>query len=211
MRSRCATALLTAALAACGHDGDSGDDGSAATTAPSSAPPSSTDTPSGDDSTPAPGDGLDGATLAYSNGHPLNWQTTAAATLSYEEEVLRLVNDHRVSLGRDVLVMDTALRRCARGHSRHMRGDVHLFFAHQNPEGDSPGDRLRRNGISFTAAGENIAAGQTSPAAAFNAWINSPGHRSNIENASWRRTGVGYQPGVSTAGYRHYWTQVFST
>lgn len=199
MAFRWATALIAAGLAACGHDDESSGDGDAA---PSTSAPSNP--------APPPGGGAEGPTLTYANGHPLDWATTDAGTLAYEEEVLRLVNDHRVSLGRDVLVMDAAMRRCARGHSRHMRADVHHFFDHQNPEGDSPGARLRGNGVSFTAAGENIAAGQSSPASAFNAWINSSGHRSNIENAAWRRTGVGYQPGAPAGGYRHYWTQVFA-
>jgi uncharacterized protein YkwD len=121
------------------------------------------------------------------------------------------VNAHRVSIGRSALVHDPTMRSCARGHSRHMRGDYHPFFAHTNPEGQAPWDRMTANGISWMAAGENIAAGYSTPQSAFDGWMNSSPHRANIESTSWSRTGVGYQPGSGTNGdYSTYWTQIFA-
>lgn len=155
------------------------------------------------------GDGMEGATLSYSNGHPLNWLTDDPVALAFEDEVLTLVNRHRVAMGAPALVMDVWLRRAARGHSRHMRADSHNFFAHTNPEGDSPGTRLTRNGISWERMGENIASGYPDPPSVFSGWMNSPGHRANIENAAWVLTGVGYQRGAGSGDYTDYWTQVF--
>lgn len=161
--------------------------------------------------TPAPPPaGADGPTLAYSNGHPLDWITHAEDALAVEDEVVVRTNDYRVSLNLDALLHDPAMRRTARGHSRHMRADVHAFFDHENPEGHGPADRLTLNGVSWTLAGENIAAGQPSAEAAFTDWLMSPGHRANIERPGFRRIGVGYQPGVTGDPYGHYWTQLFA-
>jgi uncharacterized protein YkwD len=58
------------------------------------------------------------------------------------------------------------------------------------------------------ALGENIAAGQRSPAAVVRAWLNSPGHRRNIETAAYRYIGVGAVHRASSV-YGWYWTQDF--
>ncbi len=41
------------------------------------------------------------------------------------------------------------------------------------------------------AEGENIAFGQTDANDVMNAWLNSPGHKANIEQPSFRSIGVG--------------------
>ena len=58
-------------------------------------------------------------------------------------------------------------------------------------------------GITYRAAGENIAKGQSTPQMVVNAWMNSSGHRANILNSSFTEIGVGY---VSSG---NYWTQMF--
>lgn len=150
------------------------------------------------------------ATLTYSNGHPLNWDTNDSVTTSFEDQVFTLVNNYRVSLGLNALSHDAPMRRCARGHSRHMRADVHNFFAHVNPEGDSHANRMTTNGIVWTASGENIAAGYTDPNSVFAGWQGSPGHDANMRNPAWTRTGVGYQPGAPLDSFATYWTQLFA-
>ena len=80
------------------------------------------------------------------------------------------------------------------------------FFSHVNPDGDLPWDRMEFAGYNWSAAGENIAGGQNSPAAVVNAWMNSDGHCANIMNPNFEDIGVGYYPG---GDYGHYWTQVF--
>ncbi len=164
----------------------------------------------GDDDRAAPPDPPGFATLSYANGHPLDWNTDDAGVLENEDDLLALVNTHRASIGRNALAHDPALRRCARGHSRHMRSDVHGFYAHVNPEGDDPGGRLLKNGAFWTAAGENLVAGPADPRAAFDAWMGSPGHKANLEDGRWRRTGVGYQPGSGGPGTSTYWSQLFT-
>ena len=112
-----------------------------------------------------------------------------------------LVNAHRQSLGRAALVWDPAAAAVALAHSEDMatRG----FFSHVNPEGASPFDRMSAAGIQYMRAGENIAYGFSSAGSVFEAWMASPGHRGNIENAGYTHHGVG----------RHgtYWTHIFFT
>ncbi len=150
-----------------------------------------------------------GATVSYASGHPINWTSVDPTELAQEDEVLTLVNNHRIAMGLNVLLSDATMRDCARGHSRHMRGDNHGFFDHVNPEGDAPWDRMTKCGVAWSAVGENIAAGYPDATSVFNTWMNSSGHRANIEGAGWGRTGVGYQPGGGS-GFSTYWTQVFA-
>ncbi|MCQ2385923.1 MAG: CAP domain-containing protein, partial [Clostridia bacterium] len=52
-------------------------------------------------------------------------------------------------------------------------------------------------------AGENIAKGYKTPAEVMQGRMNSPGHRANILNGSFRELGVGYVKNGN------YWTQEF--
>jgi uncharacterized protein YkwD len=156
------------------------------------------------------GDGHEGPTLIMPNHHPLNWLTDDPGVLATEDETLRLVNGRRVALGLDVLIMQVTQRRAARGHSRHMRADCHDFFMHDNPEGLSPGDRLRANGVKWNHVAENIASGQLTPQEVFTDWVDSPGHREHIDDPQYRRTGLGYQTGAGGSDWPTFWTQVFT-
>jgi uncharacterized protein YkwD len=136
------------------------------------------------------------AEVSYSNGHPVALSTTDEAVLEVEDELFRLTNEHRVSIGLPALAEDAQTRNVARGQSAHMA--IHGFFDHTNPEGEGPGDRLSRAGVRWRSYGENIAAGYPSAEAAFAAWLNSPGHRANIEGVGWTHMGNGYWEGRST-------------
>ena len=56
--------------------------------------------------------------------------------------------------------------------------------------------------------GENIAYGYATADAVMQGWLNSPGHRANIERSTYRAIGVGAATGSNS---RIYWAQVFST
>ena len=64
---------------------------------------------------------------------------------------------------------------------------------------------MKKFGISYRAAGENIAKGQKTPQAVMSAWMNSDGHRKNILGKSYTQLGVGY---VYNNG-SPYWVQLF--
>ena len=59
------------------------------------------------------------------------------------------------------------------------------FFAHVDQTGTTPFDRMRAGGVSFRAAGENLALAPTVQIA-HDGLMNSPGHRANILNPRYR-------------------------
>ncbi|NQU37139.1 MAG: CAP domain-containing protein [Actinobacteria bacterium] len=104
------------------------------------------------------------------------------------------------------LAASSRLQSVAQAHSQDMA--TNNYFDHTNQQGQSPFDRMAAAGYSYWAAGENIAAGQPTPAAVVQAWLDSPGHCRNIMSADYTELGVG----VATGGrYGIYWTQNFGT
>ena len=125
--------------------------------------------------------------------------------------VVELVNQHRAARGLSQLTVTTPLTNAAIWKSRHMA--KYVYMAHADPAppvARSVGDRLLACGYPASSAGwgENIAYGYTSADAVMQGWLNSPGHRANIENPSYRAIGVG--AAASSTG-RLYWTQEFGT
>jgi len=122
-------------------------------------------------------------------------------SLSFEQQVVTLVNQQRAANGLAPLTLSTELSNVARTKSQDMHDNN--YFSHTSPTYGSPFDMLTSFGISYSSAGENIAMGYATPEAVMNAWMNSPGHRANILNASYTKIGVGY---VASG---NYWTQEF--
>ncbi|MFC7394351.1 CAP domain-containing protein [Scopulibacillus cellulosilyticus] len=123
---------------------------------------------------------------------------------AYEQKVVELTNQERQKNGLQPLKVDNQLSKMARDKSQDMADNG--YFDHQSPKYGSPFDMMKTYGIKYTAAGENIAAGQKTPEEVVNSWMNSPGHRANILNKDYTYIGVGYVKGGS---YGTYWTQDF--
>lgn len=134
-------------------------------------------------------------------GQIIHIPTLSATVTSYEQEVIRLVNEIRTENGLKPLTYDWELSRVARYKSQDMKDNK--YFSHTSPVYGSPFQMIRNFGISFRSAGENIAKGYATPQAVVNGWMNSSGHRANILNANYTHIGVGYVAGGN------YWTQMF--
>lgn len=134
-------------------------------------------------------------------GQVLNIPTNDSQVLSYEQEVVRLVNEIRVQNGLKELTHNWELSRVARYKSQDMRDNK--YFSHTSPTYGSPFQMIKSFGITYRSAGENIAKGQRTPQAVVDAWMNSSGHRANILNSSFTQIGVGY------VADGNYWTQMF--
>ena len=91
-------------------------------------------------------------------------------------ELLKIHNQERLQRGLRPFSWNDKLARAAQGHADWMA--AHRRITHAN--NGSFTDRLRAEGYRIAGAGENIAAGQHTPAEAVNAWMNSPGHRQNV-------------------------------
>lgn len=121
-----------------------------------------------------------------------------------EEAVLRLVNVERSKNGLKPLSLSSKLTSLAEMKAADMANKN--YFSHTSPTYGTPFEMLQKYGVSYRAAGENIAAGQRSAEEVMNAWMNSSGHRANILNAKYTQIGVGYYAGGS---YRTEWVQLF--
>lgn len=119
----------------------------------------------------------------------------------FEKQVVDLTNAERTKAGLKPLEIHTPLMGVAQTKSEDMAKNN--YFDHNSPTYGSPFDQIKAAGITYRAAGENIAQGQQTPAQVVQAWMDSPGHRQNILNANYTHIGVGYV----AAG--HYWTQQF--
>jgi uncharacterized protein YkwD len=115
-----------------------------------------------------------------------------------EGEGIRDLNEMRMLLGLEPVLLDPKLHAAARGHSQDMVGKK--FFAHESPVPGkkTPWDRAKLAGT--TAGAENIFAGNAAPLAANMGWFFSPGHHVNMFGKH-RRGGMGRHEG--------HWTQLF--
>ncbi len=119
----------------------------------------------------------------------------------FEKQVVNLTNAERTKAGLKPLEIYTPLMNVAEAKSADMAKNN--YFSHTSPTYGSPFDQIKAAGISYRAAGENIAQGQKTPQEVVQAWMDSPGHRQNIMNANYTHIGVGFVEDGN------YWTQQF--
>ncbi|WP_373558558.1 CAP domain-containing protein [Bacillus sp. FJAT-45350] len=130
-------------------------------------------------------------------------EARAEGLSDFEAQVVELTNAERRKNGLSDLQADTQLSSVARKKSTDMQQNN--YFSHTSPTYGSPFDMMRDQGVSYTAAAENIAQGQRTPQEVVQAWMNSEGHRKNIMNGNFTHIGVGYEQNG------HHWTQMFIT
>ena len=128
-------------------------------------------------------------------------------------EVVRFTNETR-AVARDCggdwmpaagpLSVNEKLAVAAQRHAEDM--DERQYFEHDNPDGDTPTDRMRAAGYTGRRTGENIAKGQRDARAVVDAWIDSPGHCRNMMAPGYTEIGIGYHNGSSK-----YWVQNFGS
>lgn len=125
----------------------------------------------------------------------------------WRAEVLQLVNDQRSANGVDPLAHDATLEAQAEQYACEMI--FYDFFAHENPvTGTQLQDRAAEFGYEYTYIGENLAAGQRSPAEVVRSWMLSAGHRRNILDSGFVEVGVGVRTGGE---YNYYWVLEFGS
>lgn len=109
-------------------------------------------------------------------------------SVAAEQTMLVLISEERNKQGLGKLHLDSKLRDVARSQARDMfeRG----YFAHYTLEGKSPFDRMEAAGITYQAAGENLALAP-SVQLAHQGLMNSEGHRKNILSADFGKVGIG--------------------
>lgn len=146
-------------------------------------------------------------TIKPNSGETINlgYKTTKVGTdEESESRMLELVNKERKENGLKPLKMNKELQKVARTHSTDMfnRG----YFAHVNPDGKDPFDRMSAAGIDFLVAGENLALAPNVQLA-HEGLMNSPGHRANILTPEYAEVGIGC---IDGGPYGKMFSQEFS-
>jgi uncharacterized protein YkwD len=149
---------------------------------------------------------------------PVACESAAARPAQVGEQVvvgstLCLLNAERRRHGLRPLRLNERLARAARAHSQDMARN--RYFDHNSRNGSSFVDRIRRtgylNGARRWKVAENIAWGTNwlaSPRAIMKAWMDSPGHRANILDGSYREIGIGV---ATRSGPKAIYTTDFGT
>ncbi|MCL2329763.1 MAG: CAP domain-containing protein [Phycisphaerae bacterium] len=119
-------------------------------------------------------------------------------------QVLKLINERRARIGLSELTVNPILTQMAEKYAADMI--ERNFFAHQNPDGQTPGERAYKEGYVFLSVGENLAAGQESAEQAVDEWMASPSHRDIILDPQWTEAGIGIRLGGSM---NVYWVMEF--
>jgi uncharacterized protein YkwD len=138
--------------------------------------------------------------------------TVPPVDVAFEERVVELVNEARASEGLAPLKYSPAIVEAARYHATDMGLDNYM----DHDTYDRVGPNLtevcgvwERIATYFSGpTGENAAAGYSSPEAVMDAWMGSPGHRTNMLNPNAWEIGVGYFQGSGDFGT--YWVQDFA-
>jgi len=126
-----------------------------------------------------------------------------------EQLIFQKVNEERAKVGASTLTYNSTMEKYARIKSQDM-GDKN-YFAHEDLQGNLMTERMKNDGVTYKAWGENIAyiGGVTDENELANQfmtnWMNSPGHKANILSTNFSSIGVG----VYKIGNKVYATQEF--
>lgn len=136
---------------------------------------------------------------------------TARATLTSEEFEHRLLvrsNARRAARGCHPLRLNAALSLAAHRHSTLMSDQSDLSHRLAG-EADLAARAVNAGYTRWRILAENLAWGQSSPGQVFRDWVNSPGHRANLDNCRLRDVGFavvfqGGRPWVTADYGRHF-------
>ena len=119
--------------------------------------------------------------------------------------VVEQVNQARSRAGERPLVVDARLQRAARRYSQELAWREALDHVSPTPGRRTFMERLRAEGARPRLAAENLAmldqVPRLLPRQVVLLWLNSPGHRRNLLDPAYTRTGVGVWPGRNGVWY----------
>lgn len=136
-------------------------------------------------------------TKTNENGSTSETPTTPSTLPNTDETVLTLINNAREENGLPRLQIDDLLNSTATSKAIDMVENN--YFSHTSPTYGSPFEMMQNAGITYKAAGENIA-GNSSVENAVKSWLASEEHKSNILSNAYNYIGIGVEPS-DTYGY----------
>ena len=113
-------------------------------------------------------------TVSCSKNELNSTETDISFTIT--EQILELVNQHRKSIGKEMLTRSFEADKVALFHTNYMieQGEIsHDNFYKRMEE--------LRDLVNAKAVAENVAFGYASGESVMEGWLNSPGHKANIE------------------------------
>jgi len=160
-------------------------------------------TPTGENSFTVNAAGEVKITFSTENSRPIEITILVHDLFALADEVFRLTNIERVNAGVPELARYSPLDQVAILRAR----ETIISFLHTRPDGREFYTAFTDTGVEYRVAGENLAAGQRTPAEAVRSWMDSTtGHRENMLAVEFGRIGVGVA--IDENG-RLYWTQMF--
>ncbi|WP_108801817.1 CAP domain-containing protein [Aquimarina sp. Aq107] len=116
------------------------------------------------------------------------------------DDILVLVNQHRQSLGLSTLSKNDTAEQLAIDHTKYMISIEEINHDNFNQRGNILGDEENATGTA-----ENVARFYTDAQSVVDGWLNSTGHRENIEG-NYMYTGIS---AIKDESGRYYYTQLF--
>lgn len=145
-----------------------------------------------------------GSCSHYSNEEIVTANKTLITNYDYSTEeiqLLQMINDYRVSNGRNALIIINHISYKSKEHNDYMIANNvvnHDYFTER-----------AQNLIDVLGAykvGENIAYNFSCPTTVFNAWLNSPIHKANLDGDY---THFGLSISISSVSGKKYYTNMF--
>ena len=133
------------------------------------------------------------------NSEVINTSNVSYSVIEYE--ILDLVNDHRISLGLNPLITLNMISGFADGHTDYM-----IEVGSVNHDNFNLRAQNLMNNAGAKKVGENVAYGFSSAKGVVNGWLNSPEHKSIIENPNYTHFGISTETNKDN---RNYFTQIF--
>ena len=115
----------------------------------------------------------------------------AVSQASQCTRILELGNAERIKLGLLPLKQNNQLSQLAALKAQDILDKN--YFSHESPTYGSPFDMMRKFEVPYSYAGENLAINQSAEGA-HKAWMDSPDHKRNILNPSYREMGIQLRP-----------------
>ncbi|GEM_PF-2947178 len=116
------------------------------------------------------------------------YPSPATLTESIEEELIKLINESRITANIHPIEKNTILENAARKKVADMVEKS--YFSHNSPDKRKPWDFINQNLYRYRAAGENLAMGFIEAKNAHQALMQSPSHKKIILNNRYNEIGI---------------------
>lgn len=130
-----------------------------------------------------------GLGLFLNSAWPKHTSVLGYATDMSIQSLLNDTNSQRNGNGQANLQLNGQLDAAAQAKANDMA--ARDYWSHNTPDGKTPWTFITNAGYSYQTAGENLAYGFDTASATVTGWMNSPEHRANILNTTYKQVGFG--------------------